>query len=401
MILEADTRHLPESPPPGSTLLRGMLEDLELRDDAHNAEHGKRRPRGHDGPCRGTDDSKSPWSRRAERDAGKGPTRSPLRPTPDDRPGWPCSPPRTIQPGHRPAEPTQIDEGHHPGPLRPDPGDPPLRPAAPIQPAEGGPSPTLPRPPPALRDVDRPNLPLLHAKSAGTAFQPATLTRPAVLSARPVRRLDQARPRCGAGDAPSPDEDHSGDAITPTLRPARPGSDTPSPPHRRPWTPHPAGAAPVGRVVEPPTAVAKATCSAYSRCSAPSRLPHPATPLRAANLPELPATLHQVRRGPPRRPRAEPMPLPSPTHAKSTTGSAISPNAQLVTDARSAATSVPQAGRGRRPEATRREGRGMRSRSELASDRGAFFTGPTRAEPEDDDLAPPEGRAKPERLNKR
>ena len=40
----------------------------------------------------------------------------------------------------------------------------------------------------------------------------------------------------------------------------------------------------------------------------------------------------------------------------------------------------------------------MRSRSELASGRGAFFTGPTRAEPEDDDPAPPEGRAKPERL---
>ena len=40
----------------------------------------------------------------------------------------------------------------------------------------------------------------------------------------------------------------------------------------------------------------------------------------------------------------------------------------------------------------------MRSRSELASDRGAFFTGATTAAPEDDDPAPPEGRAKPERL---
>ena len=34
----------------------------------------------------------------------------------------------------------------------------------------------------------------------------------------------------------------------------------------------------------------------------------------------------------------------------------------------------------------------MRSRSELASARGAFFTGPTRAAPEDGDPAPPEGR---------
>ena len=40
----------------------------------------------------------------------------------------------------------------------------------------------------------------------------------------------------------------------------------------------------------------------------------------------------------------------------------------------------------------------MRSRSELASGRGAFFTGTTRAAPEDDDPAPPEGRAQPERL---
>ena len=43
----------------------------------------------------------------------------------------------------------------------------------------------------------------------------------------------------------------------------------------------------------------------------------------------------------------------------------------------------------------------MRSRSELASARGAFFTGPTKAAPEDDDPAPPEGRAKPERFTKR
>ena len=40
----------------------------------------------------------------------------------------------------------------------------------------------------------------------------------------------------------------------------------------------------------------------------------------------------------------------------------------------------------------------MRSRSELASGRGAFFTGTTTAAPEDDDPAPPEGRAQPERV---